>query len=475
MSTAPHLTRTLPVAAWLGLTAFLLGTSDARGQDSHYWSEQYGTRAALLGGTVIGSVRDLSAVYYNPGAVALNPDAGFILSARAYRQGTLTVEDGAGEGRDLASTNTRPIATLLATPLDFDFLGRHQLVYSVLTRQEFNTDVLSYRVDEGDFLSAPGTEGFAGAFRGGASLRETWTGVAWAYPLTERLGIGVAPYLALRNREIRSQFLVQTSTESGDVASAIRLRTRRFSNWRAIAKLGLSYQSEGFSLGMTATTPSLFLTGNGLASYNRSATTSLADPDFIDTPYLAANVQTDLKSTFKSAWTVGGGAGLLLGGTRLHASAEWFQAPDPFLALDAEDFIPQTGGDPVVNDIAITLQSVLNWGFGVEQSIGSALVYASVATDNSAADPGIGILEGAATTKYDLTRIGGGASFRLSRLDLMLGASYASGRNPFPRLFEDDDISPDIDPEPDTFLSLSEWTFVIGVEFLPGNDDDSGS
>ena len=40
-------------------------------QDSHYWNLQYGTKSTLLGGAVIGSVTELSATYYNPGAVAL--------------------------------------------------------------------------------------------------------------------------------------------------------------------------------------------------------------------------------------------------------------------------------------------------------------------------------------------------------------------------------------------------------------------
>ena len=67
------------------LVGSILSSHPARGQDSHYWSEQYGTRAALLGGPMIGSVRDLSATYYNPGATALHGDSRFLLSARAYR------------------------------------------------------------------------------------------------------------------------------------------------------------------------------------------------------------------------------------------------------------------------------------------------------------------------------------------------------------------------------------------------------
>jgi hypothetical protein len=473
-SSAPSRAVRRSLSACTLLALLLVGgaAQPASAQDSHYWAEQYGTRAALLGGAVIGSVADLSGVYYNPGAIALNPDAGFILSARAYRVGTITIEDAAGDGRDLSSSATRPIATLLATPLTFGFLGSHRLVYSVLTRQQFATDILAYRIDQADYLPPPGDEDFAGAYTGSARLRETWTGLTWAFPLSEKVGIGISPYLALRSRELRSQFLVQAATEGGDVGSAIRIRTRRFKHWRLVNKIGLSYQSERFSLGVNTTTPSISLSGSGLASYNSSGTSSDLTSGFIDEPYLAANVQPELSSTFKSGWIVGGGTGVLLGATRLHASAEWFQAPSTFVALEADDFTPQTGGDPIQNDININLKSVFNWGVGVEQPLGGAMLYAAVATDRSAGVPDVDVLTDAVLTKYDLTRISGGASFRLGRADLMLGVGYAGGSSPFPKLFDQDEIDPEVDPTLDTRILLSQWTFVIGVELLRRDDDE---
>ena len=59
----------------LGATVLLAAPAVA--QDSQWWTNQYGNRARLLGGAVIGSSRDLSAVYYNPGGLAVvdEPDA----------------------------------------------------------------------------------------------------------------------------------------------------------------------------------------------------------------------------------------------------------------------------------------------------------------------------------------------------------------------------------------------------------------
>ena len=55
----------------LALLLVLIQTGTAKAQDAHYWTYPYGTRAQLLGGVVIGSVVDISATYYNPGALSL--------------------------------------------------------------------------------------------------------------------------------------------------------------------------------------------------------------------------------------------------------------------------------------------------------------------------------------------------------------------------------------------------------------------
>ena len=54
-------------------------------QDYHYWTQQFGSRPALMGGAVVGGVRDNSAVYYNPGALAQMDSLTVSVSANAYQ------------------------------------------------------------------------------------------------------------------------------------------------------------------------------------------------------------------------------------------------------------------------------------------------------------------------------------------------------------------------------------------------------
>ena len=55
------------VVAWVAAAGLF---ENVAAQDSHYLNHLYGDRSTLLGGSVIASVDDASAAYYNPGALA---------------------------------------------------------------------------------------------------------------------------------------------------------------------------------------------------------------------------------------------------------------------------------------------------------------------------------------------------------------------------------------------------------------------
>ena len=85
----------------------------ARAQDSQYWTLQYGPVAELLGGVVVGSTRDLSATYYNPGALALARDPSVLASVRSFQATWLKGETPAPVV-ELHDTSLRPSPSLFA-------------------------------------------------------------------------------------------------------------------------------------------------------------------------------------------------------------------------------------------------------------------------------------------------------------------------------------------------------------------------
>ena len=84
----------------------LLLPAAARAQDAHYSTMQYGPRASLLGGAVIGSVDDVSGTYYNPGALVLASNLAFSFSTNVFEVESLRLEGRGGEGIELGSSRS---------------------------------------------------------------------------------------------------------------------------------------------------------------------------------------------------------------------------------------------------------------------------------------------------------------------------------------------------------------------------------
>jgi hypothetical protein len=144
-------------------------------QDTHYWNLQYGSRSSILGGAVIGSVVDMAATYYNPAALALFPKLEILLSGKVYQYSVLTLNNGAGPGKDLTSSTIEAAPTLFAGSFTFDWLGDHTLSYSILTRQRMNFGIEGRR--GGISESGQGEELVAGELIANQELSDLWIGL----------------------------------------------------------------------------------------------------------------------------------------------------------------------------------------------------------------------------------------------------------------------------------------------------------
>ncbi len=120
-----------------GLT-LLPGAASA--QDAHYWTNQYGTRAELLGGLVVGSAVDLSATYYNPGALAHVSNPTLILTTDAWQFIGITLDTGVGDDFDQTATRLRAAPRIFAVQIPSKE-SKHKFAVSVLTRHDFDLEV----------------------------------------------------------------------------------------------------------------------------------------------------------------------------------------------------------------------------------------------------------------------------------------------------------------------------------------------
>jgi hypothetical protein len=96
-----------PLRLALSLTASLVAvaapTWRAAAHDTHYWCVEYGPAGQLVGGQLIGGASDLSATFYNPGALALRNESSYLLSTQSVQWETVSTD--AQPGLELLDTS----------------------------------------------------------------------------------------------------------------------------------------------------------------------------------------------------------------------------------------------------------------------------------------------------------------------------------------------------------------------------------
>ena len=120
---SPHVLRKL-LYGGLGLLLICAPGGAVWAQDAQYWTNQYGNRARLLAGAVIGSSTDLAAVYYNPGALSLLENPELLLSANVFQYTHYNLQLADSEMTDLSSSQVGGAPSLFAGEIKFGFLGK---------------------------------------------------------------------------------------------------------------------------------------------------------------------------------------------------------------------------------------------------------------------------------------------------------------------------------------------------------------
>ena len=423
---------TVPVLRRAGRTAAaalmtILSLQSLPAQDTQYWNIQYGTRSTLLGGAVIGSVSDLSATYYNPGALGLSRASGLILSAGVYEASSSTLEGTGIQKRQTSSFKFNVAPSLLAGRFPADSGAADRLAYSLITRQRANLTLNERFV--GSQQSIPGVRGSGAVSQELAFVQdvsEMWAGFTWSRPLSGNIGIGVTTYFALRSQAKGTSLLASALTDSAGVAGLSYFTNYDYYNIRLLWKAGIAVDLSPLSFGFTLTTPGVNLFGSGSTYINVMATGVDTNGDGIPDPFFVADFQESLPSMYRSSWAIGIGAAYQLDQFRFDVSAEWYAAVSRFNVLEPSSFAGQSTGVTYQNAFTAALQSVLNVGIGVEYDVNeNTSWYASVTTDNSGAQSGSGV--NFAISSIDYINVAGGGIFSIGRSQITLGLGYAFG------------------------------------------------
>ena len=451
------------------LAALLAVAAPGRAQDAQYWDIQYGPVAQILGGLVVGSTRDLSAAYYNPGGLALGDDPAFLFSVQAFGLRTLSVRPvSGGLFLDASQTDFGPFPGFVAFTLPRGWLGeRTRLALSVLTRQE-----MTLRINQrfaGNEPARNGRFGLESLFD--ARMQETWGGLTVSHRLSERLGLGATFFTAYRGQRTRWEQSLQLAYPDGSGVAALVVDDYDYSHWRVLGKLGVAWEGARTRLGLAATTPSAGLFGSGRAGFTRSATGIDLDGDGRPDSVLLNGLDEDLGASYHSSWAVSAGGSRRSGSLQVHVSGEWFAPVSTFDVLQGRS--STNAGSPIT--LTQSLRSVFNVGVAAEYWLGGVsadrgassrgtALYGGFRTDFSAS-PDVAPNEAAASNQ-NLYHVTGGTAFSLGSSRFSLGVEYAFGRRN--RDLGLGGLPPGVpvigEPIP-VEVRFSRWVFMLGYVF----------
>jgi hypothetical protein len=438
----------LPLAAILAVST-LAFSPRASAQDAHYWTYGYGPVGQLTEGTIVGGVSDLSAVFYNPGAIALIKEPRFTITLTSVELASLKAPNAAGPQLDFDSTIFDVVPAVIAGRLAHRDGMADQFAFAFLSRHDTNWD-LGYSDAN---LSGSSTVATAGFGRVRERVLDYWLGPSWSHRVSDTVAIGVSPFFTYRaQRNRRSLTLEQLS--SGAVDAVFVGKEYEYEQVGVLGKLGLAWRPGHLELGATVTTPRARIWSSGKTVFNA---TVAGVPGL---PLLSASTQKGLKSTFHSPWSVAGGATWRAERTAVHTTVEWFSALDPYDILEPQ--AAEVAGSTTTIPLTYVgaAKSVVNFGAGVEHRLGDVTtLYGGVARNNSPWQP-----ESETLASWNLTDVTAGISFERKGARVALGVGYGWGKDDIPRT-----ITPpnDTGAAPvDVAAEYSRWTFSIGFSML---------
>jgi hypothetical protein len=414
-------------------------------QDAHYWTYGYGPVGQLTEGVLIGGVNDLSAVYYNPGALALIEKPRFVIGLTSVELANIHIPGAAGAGLDIGQHVFDLVPAMVSGQVG-GHDGPNRFAFAVLARHDSDWD-LAYSNEQ---LSPENPDGGAGIGRTRQRLVEYWVGGTWSRRLSDRLSVGVSPFFAYRAQRSRRSLTLEEVAASASRALFVDSEYE-YDNVRLLAKMGLAWRPGDWELGLTATTPGLRLFGQGKAVFNAAATGDVPDP------FIAATTQEGLHATYHAPWAVGAGVTWRRVNTAIHTTAEWFSSVSAYDILQPEP-APVAGSSTTIPlEYRGEAKSVVCYGVGLEQHLGSRLaLYGGAAHNGSAYVP---LRDSFAA--WNLTDVSGGFTLATGRATLALGIGYAWGKSPLPQIV----VPPEEASPPTREASFSRWTFSFGASF----------
>ena len=417
-------------------------TSSLYAQDSHYWTQQFGTRSALLGGAVLGGAEDNTMIYYNPGALGLLDESSISINANAYRVENIKVENALGNEEDFKSGQLGSVPLLAGgmirtgsekwkvgyafiAPVDFKFKG--------VARVDGNYDLV-------EDSESPGLEETVGEASLNNKTSELIVAMGIGHRINENWSVGLSNLFTVRSLNYQSSLSTYIFLNQGEapLIGTNILQNADYYNVRYAAKLGVVYQKDKWDVGLTLTTPSLNLFGQGSVASN-IAIRNLKVIDDNRISGVASARQAELKTKFKSPFSVALGTNYSFGRSHLGVAVQYFASTDIYDVMEPApgsfvrpiDLAPQLQSDEFLS-LQAAAESVFNIAVGYEYEVSESLsILGGLRTDMSYYNEDLNDVAGIKPTisDWDIYHFTGGVTFNRKNSSLSLGLLLSGGTN----------------------------------------------
>lgn len=358
----------------------VFGTNMVLAQEMNYNTFQVGSRSALMGGAVVGGVRDTSATFYNPAALSFVENSSISVSANAFRFGKVTLEDALGPGEDATTTLLDPIPLLISGMLRFQSAPNWAFGYALVTRQQYSGNFNNSADINRDTITILGTSfpipnQVIAQSNISSKANEYWAMGAASWRINETLALGIAPIFALRQQSRIQRFSIETIPMGAAAGiSLIGQNTTTdisFYQLSFLARFGVAWEpSSALKLGATVTTPNLKMVSSGKAFAESTFSSSVGDS-------FGSDFQDGLSANYRTPFSVAVGTEIKPGSPlTLGISVEYSTALGRQALLDVQRGRPFFRGPGVTGPDSATFltplderRAVVNVSVGVEYAL----------------------------------------------------------------------------------------------------------
>lgn len=331
----------------------------ASGQDNHYGWMQFGARNNILYSAGVSRFEDQSAVILNPATLTGAQASSFNFNTNVVAFNTIKFDDALGQGFTIKNSNLNVLPSMAsgvfkpANPSKKWTLG-YALYHA-------NTDVIEFsdRVQEKlDLLSeaeGPGNENYLAQYNLNNKLDEFTTVAGLGWRLTDKLSFGFSQSFTMRKQESREVFSAYVITDPAlnapvDLVGSNLDYDAKYSTLFTHTKIGFTYQTDTWDLGLTISSPTLRLSGKGRILADFSLTNVRIIPGIPRRNILANGKIDDIKATYKYPVNLTLAASRLIGRVRAYGSVSWYGQQGEYTVMDPgnAEFIQPPSNDNVL-------------------------------------------------------------------------------------------------------------------------------